>query len=278
MGDFDFQNILNKLSELLSAWGMKVVGALALLIIGLIVLKLIRRSVIKGLKKTRLDVTLVPYISGVVYYILLAVLILAVLSLFGVETTSVIAILGAAGLAVGLALQGTLSNFAAGVMLLIFRPFRIGDFVETGGVSGVIAEIGTFSTKLNTPDNVLITVPNSAVYGQTIKNYTAHDKRRIDLVVGISYPDDIGKAIETINRVISADERILKDPAPQVAVSEMADSSVNLVVRPWCNTADYWTVRFDLIRRLKEEIEAAGLSIPFPQRDVHLYNADKSAA
>jgi small conductance mechanosensitive channel len=156
-------------------------------------------------------------------------------------------------------------------MLLIFRPFKVGDFVETGGVAGVVAEISTFTTKLNTPDNVLITVPNSAVYGQTIKNYTAHEKRRIDLTVGISYPDDIGKAIEVITRVVTSDERVLKDPAPQVAVSEMADSSVNLVVRPWCQTGDYWTVRFDLTRRLKEEIEGAGLSIPYPQQDVHLY-------
>ena len=277
-GGFDFSGILNKLSELVSTWGLKVIGAVVVLIVGLIVARSIRRGIRRGMAKSkRIDEALIPFVSGIAYYLLLAALLIAVLQMFGIETTSLIAVLGAAGLAVGLALQGTLSNFAAGVMLLVFRPFKIGDFVEAGGTAGSVKEIGIFSTTLATPDNVKIVMPNSAVYGQTIKNYTANDTRRNDLVMGISYNDDIGKAREVIIKVLNTDERVLKDPAPVVAVSELADSSVNLVVRPWCKKEDYWDVRFDLTRRMKEELEAAGCSIPFPQNDVHLHQAGKSA-
>lgn len=275
---FDFSGILNKLSEVVSTWGLKVVGALVVLIVGLIVAKSIRNGIRRGMAKSkRIDQALTPFISGIVYYLLLAALLIAVLQMFGVQTTSLIALLGAAGLAVGLALQGTLSNFAAGVMLLVFRPFKAGDFVEAGGTAGSVKEVGIFSTTLATPDNVKIVMPNSAVYGQTIKNYTANDTRRNDLVVGISYNDDIGKARDVIVKVLNADERVLKDPAPVVAVSELGDSSVNLVVRPWCKKEDYWDVRFDLTRKIKEEIEAAGCSIPYPQNDVHLHQAGKAA-
>jgi len=275
---FDISGILNKLSELVSTWGLKVVGALVVLIVGLIVAKTIRKGIRRGMGKSkRIDQALIPFVSGIVYYILLAALLIAVLQMFGIQTTSFVAVLGAAGLAVGLALQGTLSNFAAGVMLLVFRPFRAGDFVEAGGTAGSVKEVGIFSTTLATPDNVKIVMPNSAVYGQTIKNYTANDTRRNDLVVGISYNDDIGKARDVIIKVLGADERVLKDPAPVVAVSELADSSVNLVVRPWCNKEHYWDLRFDLTRKMKEELEAAGCSIPYPQNDVHLHQAGKSA-
>ena len=281
MGDsegFDFSAIFNTIGEMLSKWGIKVVGALALLIIGLIVLKKMRRSMVKSMKKSKLDEVLVTFFSGIVYYAMLAALMIAVLGLFGVETTSVIAVFGAAGLAVGLALQGALSNFAAGVMLLIFRPFRPGDYVEAAGVAGTISEVGVFSTRLNTPDNILITLPNSLVFGHTIKNYSANENRRNDMVVGISYTDDIGQAVETIQKVLDAEARVLKDPAPVIAVAELADSSVNLVVRPWCKSSDYWACRFDLMRKFKEELEGAGLSIPYPQTDVHLFNEDKNTA
>jgi len=273
----DLTETLNSLTELLSTWGLKVVGAIAVLIIGMTVAKMIRGSMTRGLAKTKLDPTLIPFLAGIVYYAVVAFVVTAVLGLFGIQTTSLIALLGAAGLAVGLALQGTLGNFSAGVMLLIFRPFRAGDFVEAGGVAGVVQEVGIFSTTLATPDNVRIIVPNSSVYGQTIKNYAANPTRRNDMVFGISYSDDIGRAIETINRILGADERVLKEPAPVVAVSELGDSSVNLVVRPWCKKEDYWALRFDLNRTLKTELEAAGCSIPFPQRDVHLYNESAAA-
>lgn len=276
--NFDPTELINRLTELLSTWGLKVVGAIAVLVIGMMVAKTIRGSMSRGLARTKLDPTLIPFLSGMVYYTVVAFVVTAVLGLFGIQTTSLIALLGAAGLAVGLALQGTLGNFSAGVMLLIFRPFRAGDFVEAGGVAGSVQEIGIFSTTLATPDNVRIIVPNSSVYGQTIKNYAANPTRRNDMVFGISYSDDVGVAIDTISRILSADERVLEEPAPVVAVNELGDSSVNLVVRPWCKKEDYWALRFDLNRTVKAELEAAGCSIPFPQRDVHLFTVEKSPA
>jgi small conductance mechanosensitive channel len=270
------EEVIQTVVELLSTWGLQVVGAIALLIVGRWVAGLLRRASRRGLERSRVDTALVQFFSSLVYYLTLTVLVIAVLSVFGIETTSLIAVLGAAGLAVGLAMQGTLSNFASGVMLLLFRPFRIGDYVEAGGSAGSVADIGIFSTTLNTPDNVRIVVPNSSIYGQTLKNYSANDTRRNDLVVGISYGDDIGRAVEVVQKVLAEDPRVLKEPEPLVAVAELADSSVNLVVRPWCAKGDYWPLRFDLTRRCKEALEAAGCSIPFPQRDVHIYPVDKS--
>jgi small conductance mechanosensitive channel len=264
--------------ELTSTWGLKVVGAVALLVIGRIICGMLRRSTRQALERGSVDASLIPFVSSLVYYIALAVVVIAVLNLFGVQTASVIAVLGAASLAVGLAMQGTLSNFAAGVMLLVFRPFRIGDYVEAAGTAGSVQEIGIFSTVLHTPDNVRITIPNSGIYGGTVKNYSANDTRRNDLVMGIAYGDDIGVAVETIQRVLDGEPRVLADPAPVVAVAELADSSVNLVVRPWCASGDYWPLRFDLTRKLKEELEAAGCSIPYPQRDVHLQGGGQAAA
>ena len=264
--------------ELLSTWGISVVGAIALLIVGRIVAGGIRSSITKGLTKTGTDASLIPFFASMAYYVVLAVVLIAFLNLFGIETTSLIAVLGAAGLAVGLALQGTLSNFAAGVMLLIFRPIRVGDFVEVAGQAGTVAEISIFSTLLNTGDNVRITIPNAQVYGGTVKNYSFNDTRRIDLVMGIGYGDNIGTAVSIIERVIQSDERTLKDPAPKVAVAELADSSVNLVVRPWCKKEDYWGLRWDLTRKLKEELEAGGCSIPFPQQDIHVIDFPEKSA
>jgi small conductance mechanosensitive channel len=268
--ELDIDTIPDTITQLVSSWGLSVVGAIVLLLVGRILCGWLRRATRRGLERSAVDDALVPFLSSLVYYLGLAVLVVAVLNLFGIQTASIIAILGAAGLAVGLALQGTLSNFAAGVMLLLFRPFKPGDYVEAAGSAGSVREIGIFSTVLHTPDNVRITIPNSAIYRDTIKNYSANDTRRIDLGVGISYDDDIARAIETIHKVLSAEERVLDDPEPVVAVAELGDSSVNLVVRPWCAGGDYWNVRFDLTRRLKEELEAAGCSIPYPQQDVHL--------
>jgi small conductance mechanosensitive channel len=199
--------------------------------------------------------------------------VIAVLNRIGIATTSVVAIFGAAGLAVGLAMQNTLANFASGVMLLLFRPFKLGDYVDAGGIAGTVMEIGIFSTTLKSPDNIKITVPNSQVYGSTISNYNGFETRRIDMMVGISYEDDIQTAIDTIRSIVSADDRVLADPEPQIAVSNLGDSSVDIVVRPWVNAADYWAVRFDFTRRFKEGLEGAGCSIPYPQRDVHMYQS-----
>jgi small conductance mechanosensitive channel len=263
---------------LLVDWGVRVLGALAVLVIGMIVARSLRAAVHRTLTRNGTDPTLIPFASSLTYYLTVTFVVVAVLGMFGVEVTSIIAVLGAAAFAVGLALQGTLSNFASGVMLLLFRPFKAGDFVDTGGVTGAVSEIGIFFTTLNTPDNVRVIVPNSAVWGETIKNFAANDTRRVDMVIGVSYSDDLGKAMDIVRKVLGEDSRVLADPAPTVAVSELGESSVNLVVRPWCDRRAYWDVRFDLTRRLKEALEAGGCSIPFPQRDVHLFQEKAPAA
>ncbi|MQA92010.1 MAG: mechanosensitive ion channel [Gemmatimonas sp.] len=259
------------MTGVLASWGMDALGALAVLAVGIWLAKRIREALGKSLGKAGVDRLLVQFSASLVYWGFVAFVVVAVLGIFGVPTASFIAVLGAAGLAVGLALQGTLSNFASGVMILIFRPFRLDDWVEVGGVAGSVQEIGIFSTLLFTGDNVRVVVPNSQVYGQTMKNFTANAIRRIDLVIGVSYEDDLQVAQETILQVLRSDERTLDDPAPTVAVNELGDSSVDFVVRPWCNTGDYWALRWHLTRRLKEELEAAGCSIPYPQRDVHMH-------
>jgi small conductance mechanosensitive channel len=275
--NFDFSELVATLQMLVAQWGLKLLGALAVFLIGRVIAGWARRTLRRVLDQSELDATLVPFMTGLLYYALMAFVIIAALGMVGVQTTSVIAVLGAAGLAVGLALQGTLGNFASGVMLLVFRPFRVGDFIEAAGIAGSVQEINIFTTRLNTPDNVGIVIPNGAVWGATIKNYAANDTRRIDLVAGISYDDDIGLAMRTLQGILDADARVLKDPASTIAVSELADSSVNLVVRPWCSGADYWNLRFDLTRKIKEELERAGCSIPFPQRDVHMHEVNTAA-
>lgn len=262
--------------EMISTWGMQVVGAIALLIVGYLVAGRAGRLTRRALERGRVDAQLVPFFGQAVHYFVLAVVVIAVLQLFGIETTSLVAVIGAAGLAVGLALQGTLSSFAAGVLLLVTRPFKIGNFVSVAGSTGSVVEITLFSTTLKTPDNIQIVIPNSAVYGTTITNFSANDIRRIDLVIGISYDDDIGKAISTIESVLAKEELLLADPAPTIAVSELADSSVNLIVRPWTNTKDFGAARGSVMRALKEGIEAGGCSFPYPQQDVHVVSSSGS--
>jgi len=272
------EDILGRITTLTTDWGLKVVGALVVLIIGRMIAKAVRKGVRKALERGKMDPTLIPFVSSLTYYMVMAFVLIAVLGMIGIQTASMIAVLGAAGLAVGLALQGTLANFASGVMLLIFRPFHKGDFIEASGVAGSVDTVGIFTTTLNTPDNVRIVLPNGTVWGQVIKNYATNPTRRVDLVMGVSYDDDIGTAMETITRVLENEPRVLKDPAPNVAVSELADSSVNFVVRPWCTKEDYWGVYFDLTRALKEQLEIDGCSIPYPQHDVHLHKAPENVA
>lgn len=262
--------------DFVTLWGLRVVGAVAVLIIGRMVAGLLRRMVRRALESREADVTLVPFVSNLVYYLALAFVLIAVLSLFGVQTASLVALLGAAGLAVGLALQGTLSHFASGIMLLIFRPFRVGDYVAVGDTKGTVEELGIFSTTLRSPDNIKITVPNSEIYGSSIHNYDGYPTRRVDILIGVSYDDDIEAAREIIRRVVEGDQRVLADPPLQTVVTDLADSSVNLSVRPWCRTDDYWTLKFELTQRIKEELEKGGCTIPFPQRDVHLYQAESA--
>jgi small conductance mechanosensitive channel len=265
------------LIAMVSTWGVSAIGAVVVLIFGRWFASRMRTLTRRGLERGGIDASLVPFLSSLTYYSVLAVVLIAVLNLFGIETTSLIAVFGAAGLAIGLALQGTLSNVSAGVMLLVFRPFRIGDFVDVAGTAGTVAEIGLFTTILNTGDNVRIFVPNSSIYGETIRNFSSNDTRRNDLVIGVSYDDDLSTAKSVIEAVLGADKRVLKDPAPVVAVSELGDSSVNFIVRPWCVKEDYWALRWDLTRKLKEDLEAAGCSMPYPQRDVHVHKTEATA-
>lgn len=268
---FDPTALLNIAIEQIVSWTPAVLGALAILFFGRLFAGWAKKLTRTLLEASEVDPVLVPFVSGLVHVALIAVVAIAAVDTLGVSAASFVAVLGAAGLAVALAFQGTFSNFAAGVMLLTFRPFDLGDFVEVGGNAGSVKEIGIFSTVLATGDNVQIRVPNSNVFGNTIKNYSANDTRRIDLVVGVGYDDDLGLAVQTCRRIVDADARILDDPEAVVAVHELADSSVNLVVRPWVAAEDYWATRWDLTRTLKEQLEAAGLSIPYPQRDVHMH-------
>ncbi len=259
-------------------WGINLVLALAIFIIGRWVARAITNAVGRLMKKGGLDESLVDFLSNLIYAALLVVVIIAALDRLGVDTTSVLAIFATAGLAVGLALKDSLGNLAAGVMLVLFKPFKLGDFIEAGGVTGVVESIRIFSTLLKTPDNREITVPNGQIYGGTIVNFSARDTRRIDLIFGIGYDDDIRQAKQLIEEVMAADERILKDPAAVVMVAELADSSVNLAVRPWVKAADYWDVRSAMLEKVKITFDGAGISIPYPQTDVHLFSADEKAA
>jgi small conductance mechanosensitive channel len=270
--------LIENLMTMISTWGLRVVGAIALLIIGRMVAGWIRRGIRRIMERREVDPTLIPFVSSLVYYLVIAFVVIAVLGIFGIPTASFVAVLGAAGLAVGLALQGTLSNFAAGVMLLVFRPFKIGDLVEVGGELGVIEAIGIFTTIMNSLDNKKIIQPNAQIFSGTIVNYDGNETRRVDMVMGIDYGDDVGIAIETIQKIVTAHPLVLAEPEARVAVSNLGDSSVDLVVRPWCIPDDYWTVYFDLTRQMKEGLEAAGCSIPFPQRDVHLYQEQGATA
>lgn len=272
------QSIATQIYEILAKYGLKVIGAILILLIGRYAAKLASKLLMRVLTKAKVDATLVPFIDNLAYTAMLVFVAVAALDQVGVQTASFIAVLGAAGLAVGLALQGSLANFASGVLLLIFKPFRVGDFVEIGGVQGTVQAIQIFNTVLNSPNNVRIVVPNGAVTGGSISNYTINGTRRVDLTISVSYEDDLRKARRVIEGVLSTDPRILADPAPVVAVHEMASSSINFVVRPWVKTADYWKVYWDLTEKLKVAIDDNGLTIPFPQQDVHIKTNAAAAA
>ncbi len=272
----EIQEVLTRISELSLPFLLNLIAAIVIYIVGKWLAKVISSAIEKLMLKGKVDVALAGFTKNIVKAAILVFAIIAAVGKLGVQTTSFIAIIGAAGLAIGLSLQGTLSNFAAGVMIILFKPFKVGDFIEGGGVLGTVKEIQIFNTILASPDNRKIILPNSKVSGDTITNFSAIDSRRIDLVFGISYGDDMKKAKEVLMEVATSDPRVLKDPAPVVAVSELGDSSVNLVCRPWVKPTDYWAVYFDVTEKGKEALEAAGLSIPFPQRDVHLYEEKSS--
>lgn len=252
------------------AYGLKVVMAIVILIVGRMVAGAVRGALKKVMAKNNVDPSLAGFVGSLVYFAIMAFTVIAVVGQFGVQTASFVAILGAAGFAIGMALQGTLANFASGVMIMLFRPFKTGDFVEAGGVMGSVKEIQIFSTTIATPDNKRITVPNGQMYGGVITNFNGYDTRRVDMTMGIGYNSDINKAMEIINDLLKKDERVLAEPAPTVAVAELADSSVNIVVRPWANSGDYWGIFFDFHKSCKEAFDEAGIDIPFPQTVVHM--------
>ena len=268
------EQIVAKLQEWIALYGLKLVAAILILIIGRYAAKGIRVLIRRALQKAKVDDTLVSFVSSLCYVGIMAFVIIAALGQIGVQTASFVAVLAAAGLAVGLALQGSLSNFAAGVLMILFKPFKVGDFIEGGGVTGVVEEIGIFTTELKSPDNKKIIVPNAKMTSDNIVNYTAKDVRRLDIVAGVSYGDDIDKVRKVLAEVLAKDDRILKDPAPTIGVLELADSSVNFAVRPWVKTTDYWDVFFATQENIKKQFDAAGISIPFPQQDVHLHKVD----
>ena len=267
----DIGAIAEQVMALITVYGLKVIGAIAILVVGWIASRWISGATGKGLRKIeRMDETLTRFFVSAVRYLILVVTVIMVLSQFGVQMASLLVVLSTAGLAIGLALQGTLSNVAAGVMLLLFRPFKIGDFVDVAGHAGTVQGISLFVTEMATPDNVHIVVPNAQVWGSSVVNFSHHATRRVDIVVGIGYEDDIDKAMATITGVIEGDGRSHADPAPLVAVTDLGDNSVNFTVRIWCNAADYWGAKFDLTKAIKEALDAAGVNIPYPQRTVHL--------
>ena len=265
------EDLISKIYELITVFGVKILAAVAVFIIGRWVAKLMRRIVNKVMENRSVDPTIGKFVASLTYIALLTFFILAALGLLGIQTTSFIAVIGAAGLAIGLALQGSLANFAAGFLLIIFRPFKVGDYIEGGGTAGTVEVIQLFTTQLATPDNKTIIVPNSKMTGDNIVNYSAKGTRRVDMIFGIGYEDDIDKARNIITEILSQDERILKDPPTNIAVSELADSSVNFIARPWVNSGDYWSVYFETTEKVKKRFDAEGISIPYPQRDIHVY-------
>jgi small conductance mechanosensitive channel len=258
---------------LLMSWAGRIVAAILIFLIGRWVAKRIAAGVAKATERANVDPTLTKFLRSIIYMSLLVMVALAAVQQLGVEATSFFAILGAAGLAIGLALKDSLSNFSSGVMLVLFRPFKVGDYVDAGGVAGTVDSIKIFNTIMITPDNRVITVPNSQIYAGSITNFSARETRRIDLVFGVSYDDNVVRAKEIIKSVLDADERILEDPAPTIMMLELADSSVNFAVRPWVASGDYWAVRGDVLEAVKKALEDNGLSIPYPQHDVHLMQA-----
>ncbi len=264
---------------LVTAYGLNVIGAIIILIIGWIAASWCGRTIARLLTRSgKVDAMLIGFFASFVRYGILAFTVVAVLSRFGVQTASFIAVLGAIGLAVGLALQGTLGNVASGVMILLFRPFKVGDYVDAGGIAGTVKSVTLFATELSTPDNVQIIAPNGKVWNTAIKNYSHHATRRVDFVFGISYDDSIDAAMNLLRATAAADERVHKDPEAMVAVGELADSSVNIILRVWCNAPDYWSLKFDLTKAIKQRFDAEGISIPFPQRQIHVVQTGTGVA
>ena len=268
---FDWNQVIDVIQTKGVDLGINVAIAIAIFYVGKMVISLVVRALHKVMQRQEVDKTLETFVCNLVRMVLLVVVVIAAIGQIGIETTSFIAIFGAAGLAVGLALQGSLSNFAAGVLIVLFRPYRVGHFIEAAGINGVVEQVQILTTVLKTGDNKQVIVPNGQIMNSIITNFSANDTRRVDMVVGVSYDDDLDKVRDTIKDLVAAEDRILDEPACTIAVSALADSSVNFVVRPWVKTSDYWGVMFDLTEAIKKRFDKDGITFPFPQRDVHLH-------
>ncbi|PKK88438.1 MAG: mechanosensitive ion channel protein [Candidatus Wallbacteria bacterium HGW-Wallbacteria-1] len=267
-----FESIFNRLKPLLLHYGLRIIGAVMILVLGSWLVNILLRLIARGMEKANVETTLAGFVKSIAHAGLLALVWIVALGNLGVQTTSFIAILGAAGLAIGLALQGSLSNFGSGALLILFKPFKAGDYIEAAGTAGTVREVGIFTTTVVTPDNKLVVVPNSSLTGSNITNYSATGTRRVEWIFGIGYGDDMAKAKKIVMDILAAETRGLADPAPMVAIRELGDSSVNLVARLWVNSADYWNVSFDTTEKVKTAFDAENITIPYPQRDVHLFN------
>jgi small conductance mechanosensitive channel len=274
LSSLNIEKILDTLTLWVTAYSMKIIAAVLIFVIGKWVAKKVSNLFIKLLEKNKVDVTLTRFLHSIVYYTLVVVVLIAAAGQLGINTASFLTIVGAAGLAIGLALKDSLSNFSSGVMLILFRPYRVGDFATVGGVTCNVVSIDIFNTTLNTPDNQRVIVPNANITNDVITNVTANDTRRVDLTIGIGYGDDVLKAKKVLGEILKTENRVLETPAPKIAVSELADSSVNFVVRPWVKTSDYWDVYFDLTEKIKLTFDQEGISIPFPQQDVHFFQEE----
>jgi small conductance mechanosensitive channel len=266
------QNYGQKAIDLMIEYAPDLIVAIIVLVVGLFIIKLIVKATNKAMERSEVDISLRKFLNRLFGMLLRVLLLISVASMVGIATTSFVAILGAAGLAVGLALQGGLANFAGGVIILIFKPFKVGDFIDAQGHMGTVSEITIFTTILKTPDNKTVIIPNGALSNGSMVNFSTEPRRRVDMDFGIGYNDDINKAKDVLKSMVDSDTRVLKDPAPQIVVGELADSSVNFKVRAWCEASDYWGIYFDMQEKVKANFDKEGISIPFPQRDIHVYN------
>ena len=269
---FDWAEVWTMIQTTGVDFGINLITAIVIFFVGKWIVNLVVKGLLKAMQKSEVDTTLRRFVANLARMLLMLFVIIAAIGALGVKTASLVALIGAAGLAVGLALQGSLSNFAAGVLIVLFRPYKVGDWIEGGGVSGSVEEVQILTTVLKTGDNKRVIIPNSQIMGTTITNYSANETRRVDLVVGVSYSDDLDKVRKELEGLVAADDRILDEPAVTIAVSELADSSVNFVLRPWVNTSDYWGVYFGLTEAIKKRFDEVGISIPFPQQDVYIHN------
>jgi len=270
----DTAEIINSITQIAADFGLRLLYAVLIIFVGRWVVKLLLKIIKSALEKTTVEETIRIFVANLLNSLLMVIIFIAAINQLGIETTSIIAMLGAAGLAIGLALQGSLANFAAGILIVIFRPYKVGDYIEAGSAEGTVLDIQIFSTVLKTPDNKVVVVPNGTIMDSSIINYTGQETRRVDIVASCGYEDDIDKVKDILKDILNQDERILEEPEPRIAVSELADNSINFIVRPWVNSSDVLSVKYSILEQIKKRFDEEGISIPYPQRDIHIYNHD----